>query len=325
MIPFPGPIASSKPLSYARQNMEFKLNEYRQGVNDAELLADVVRVAGLLGDVYLSFGMYKSHGKYSESTFRKRFGSWLSVLEKLGMRTERNSIEMKRISDGEMISDLKDVAERIGKKIVTSTEYGQYGKFSLPTISERFKSWANFVEEAGLEPTGQVRNVPDADLFAEIERIWISLGKQPTTTDMKKGISKYSLDTFMRRFGGWRNALLAFIEYVNADGENEESEDSIALPLPGAPHATAIDTTAPKSKVQAKRTSRNINLKLRFTVLQQDNFRCRSCGASPAKDPKAELHVDHIVPWSKGGETEINNLQTLCSKCNLGKSNHEFC
>ena len=305
--------------------MEFKLNEYRQGVTDAELLADVLRVAELLGDAYLSFRGYKSHGKYSENTFRKRFGSWLNVLAKLGMRTERNSIEMKRIPDSEMILDLQAVAERLGRKVITSTEYGQYGKFSFPTIADRFGNWANFVEKSGLESTGQVRNVPDADLFADIERIWIPLGKQPTTTDMKKGISKYSLETFMRRFGGWRNALLAFLEYVNADGQNEESESSITLPIFGAPQSAGIDAKVLKSRASAKRTSRNINLKLRFTVLQQDNFRCSSCGASPAKNPEIELHVDHIDPWSKGGETEISNLQTLCSKCNLGKSNHEFC
>jgi hypothetical protein len=303
-------------------SMDFKLNEYRQGVSDAELLADVTRVAELIGDQYLSFGIYKSHGKYSESTFRKRFGSWLNVLTKLGMRTERNSTEMKRISDAEMLRDLRSVAERIGKKIVTSKEYGQHGRFSLPTISERFGSWSKFVEEAGLEPTGHIRNVSDAELFSEIERIWISLGKQPTTTEMKKGISKYSLDTFMRRFGGWRNALLAFVEYVNADGASDEKQNT-----EDSPPSTQIRVVEPlvsPPKVFAKRTSRNINLKLRFTVLQLDNFRCRSCGASPAKNPEVELHVDHVIPWSKGGETEINNLQTLCSKCNLGKSNHDF-
>jgi 5-methylcytosine-specific restriction endonuclease McrA len=34
-----------------------------------------------------------------------------------------------------------------------------------------------------------------------------------------------------------------------------------------------------------------------------------------------ELHVDHILPWSKDGETVEENLQTKCSKCNLGKGN----
>ena len=67
-------------------------------------------------------------------------------------------------------------------------------------------------------------------------------------------------------------------------------------------------------------TNRDVNLRLRFKVLQRDNFKCCICGASPAKNSDVELHVDHIIPWSKGGETVIENLQTLCSKCNLGKS-----
>lgn len=70
----------------------------------------------------------------------------------------------------------------------------------------------------------------------------------------------------------------------------------------------------------AKKTARKISDKIRYQVLKRDNFKCCACGASPAKDPSVELHVDHIIPWSKGGKTEFDNLQTLCSKCNLGKS-----
>ncbi|MBQ1207602.1 MAG: HNH endonuclease [Lachnospiraceae bacterium] len=73
-----------------------------------------------------------------------------------------------------------------------------------------------------------------------------------------------------------------------------------------------------KPKVQSRRT---ISDKLRYQVLKRDNFKCCACGASPAKDPNIELHIDHILPWSKGGETKPDNLQTLCSRCNLGKSN----
>lgn len=94
----------------------------------------------------------------------------------------------------------------------------------------------------------------------------------------------------------------------------DEYEDSVdKLPLDAA-------TTQNNLNYQHK-TSRTINLRTRFLVLQRDNFCCCKCGASPAKDQTVELQIDHIIPWSKGGETVIDNLQTLCSKCNLGKSN----
>lgn len=75
-----------------------------------------------------------------------------------------------------------------------------------------------------------------------------------------------------------------------------------------------------KRKKQNNGTTRVISNKLRYQVLKRDKFKCCACGASPAKDSSVELHIDHIVPWSKGGETTMENLQTLCSKCNLGKS-----
>ena len=78
-----------------------------------------------------------------------------------------------------------------------------------------------------------------------------------------------------------------------------------------------------KAKGASKAKSRTISDKLRYTVLKRDNFKCCACGASPAKDPSVELHIDHIIPWSKGGETSLENLQTLCSRCNIGKSNSD--
>ena len=58
---------------------------------------------------------------------------------------------------------------------------------------------------------------------------------------------------------------------------------------------------------------------LRYDILRRDGFRCQICGAT-AKDG-VKLHVDHIIPVSKGGKTEPQNLRTLCDRCNLGKSN----
>ena len=58
---------------------------------------------------------------------------------------------------------------------------------------------------------------------------------------------------------------------------------------------------------------------LRYDILKRDNFKCVICGRTPKKDG-VTLHVDHIIPVSKGGKTVPENLRTLCSICNLGKS-----
>lgn len=57
---------------------------------------------------------------------------------------------------------------------------------------------------------------------------------------------------------------------------------------------------------------------LRYDIMKRDGFKCTICGRSQADGVK--LHVDHILPVSKGGLTTPSNLRTLCQDCNLGKS-----
>jgi hypothetical protein len=59
-----------------------------------------------------------------------------------------------------------------------------------------------------------------------------------------------------------------------------------------------------------------------WTVLARDNWTCCSCGRS-SKEEGITLEVDHIIPRSKGGSNDIGNLQALCKKCNIGKSNKD--
>lgn len=59
-----------------------------------------------------------------------------------------------------------------------------------------------------------------------------------------------------------------------------------------------------------------ISKRLRFEVFKRDAFVCVYCGAHP---PDSLMEVDHVVPVSAGGPTEISNLVTACFECNRGK------
>jgi len=60
---------------------------------------------------------------------------------------------------------------------------------------------------------------------------------------------------------------------------------------------------------------------IRWQVFQRDDWRCVSCGRS--SEHGVILHIDHIIPRSKGGKDHIDNYQTLCDICNVGKSNKD--
>ena len=197
----------------------------------------------------------------------------------------------------------------------------------MKTCFKRYNSWQEILSIAGLEPfiRKSKRRLNDEDILKEIEEIWIKLGRQPTSSDIKNGHSRYSLHAYAEHFGGWRGALNTFIEWINErEDTNLENNETIDYKIQND-EMRKIKKEITKeglmpSKTCAHKTSRNINLRLRFKVMQRDNFSCVMCGASPAKDQGVKLHIDHIVPWSKGGETEYSNLQTLCSNCNIGKS-----
>jgi hypothetical protein len=66
---------------------------------------------------------------------------------------------------------------------------------------------------------------------------------------------------------------------------------------------------------------KSFSLKERFEIFKRDFFTCCYCGSKP---PKVTLEVDHIVPISKKGTNDIDNLITSCFDCNRGKSNIEL-
>ena len=204
-------------------------------------------------------------------------------------------------SDEDLLSDIMRVSKVVGGITLTQKTYSINGLYDVSTITRRFGSWIKALERAGLK-SGNIINYTDEELFENILNIWQYKGKQPVRKDLAFPPSKISQSPYNRRFHSWITAIKEFVNYANDKNIEVNKNDSA-------------------DSVNIKCLGRDPSLRLRYQVLKRDNFSCCLCGASPAKDPSVTLHIDHIIPWSKGGQTTLDNLQTLCSKCNLGKSN----
>ena len=205
-------------------------------------------------------------------------------------------------SDAELIADLCRVAQVLQAETVTGEQYEAMGEYHRTTLQRRFGSWNGALNRAGLKLSLR-QDYSDEELFENVLTLWQHYGRQPRLDEMYRPPSGISDTPYKRRFGSWTKALRAFVDYANGTG------------------AELADHLAETTTSNEHKTGRTPSLRLRWRVLQRDNFKCRACGASPAITLGIELHVDHIHPWSEGGETVLANLQTLCLTCNLGKSN----
>jgi hypothetical protein len=274
-------------------------------VSPEEIRDDIRRVADELHKSAITRSDYRNHGRFSPDVARLRFGSWFAALAAAGLGETRTMA----VSSEQCVRDLQAVAELLGKRAVTSREYVDHGLYSASPFKRHFGSWFAALEAAGLERT-RTLGVSNEEYFENLEQMWVALGRQPHYRDVQKPFSRYCAGAYEQRFGSWRKALEAFVRYVN----DEPTEP--ASPVAPAPANELASSAPPRHK-----TPRATSWRLRFLVMRRDDFKCCVCGGSPALQPGLVLHVDHIRPWSRGGETTLDNLQTLCEQCNIGKSN----
>lgn len=114
--------------------------------------------------------------------------------------------------------------------------------------------------------------------------------------------------------------ILFELSYVSPAGRSkhrriERYSEQECLSIEQALRAQALAQVQRQNEIAIERMK--VTPGLRYDILKRDGFKCVLCG-STAKDG-VKLHVDHIVPLSRGGKTEMANLRTLCDRCNLGK------
>ena len=212
-------------------------------------------------------------------------------------------IKKETITDADIIEELKSVMKKLGKTTLTIKEFDAHAKFNSTTVASYFGSWNNALLLVGAELNKKVHSYEE--LMKNIRDVWIMKGSQPSKRDMDdKQLSSISSTSYIRRFGTWYKALESFIAYIS------ETDDDATLD---------ISENGSGSLIKHK-TKRDPSDRLKVQVLMRDGNRCRICGVE-CSGGLHNIHFDHIIPWSKGGETTLENLQVLCSACNEAKGN----
>lgn len=317
---------------------------------DAAILDDLRRVTESFPDEPFTQKFYLTHGgRYSRSIFKTRFGGWREALEAaeiVGRFAGRPTTERMRsqpgraMSNPEILAQIRNVSTRLGKASLTGADIAANSDINQRLLKSRFGGVSKALKQAGIEQGNRGRRYTEDEVFQNLLEVWTHHGRQPTHSEMDRPPSTVGSNTYIKRYGGWRNALKAFVTRANSDvaGLSEPGSDKNLTNLATRPDPTDSATDANKpltgSRI-AKRprapgvmptdaesaNRRDPSIGLRFKVLQRDRFRCQLCGRSPASELGCKLHVDHIVPVSKGGKTTFENLRALCAECNVGRSN----
>ncbi|CAD2074104.1 HNH endonuclease [Phocicoccus pinnipedialis] len=154
----------------------------------------------------------------------------------------------------------------------------------------------------------------------------LELRQQQITEDFNppKFILKYYYDELMEKIGMDIPEIdisysQYIFEYVSAGGH---SSQRTIIDFNGETVEVTAAYIAEKIKYNksAKRQRSLMTNKLRMFIKERDAYTCQMCSASTDDHPLILLEIDHIIPISKGGLSEKENLQTLCWKCNRKKA-----
>lgn len=315
--------AGQQSRGQAAADFQFVLRPDHRNVTKKEMLIELQQVAKRLKTRRLTGEAYHRHGRFGVKVVAHRFGSWRAALRAAGLEMSK----MLGVSRASFLADVRRLARQRKGAGIGLGWYLAHGKYTIGVMHRHFPNWAIATSAAGVQPE-KLLMVSEQVLMENLERVWRQLGRQPGHGDMFRPLSAHGTKPYDRCFGSFRKALEVFVQRMPASRAKGEGQTSPALGNPVSitpnqlPAASARPHEAPASlQVYA---SRFVGWRLRFLTLRRDGFCCRACGASPAIDRKVKLNVDHVIPWSRGGKTQLENLQTLCRTCNGGKSNLDW-
>lgn len=255
-----------------------------------EIVAEINRVAIEINGVPRK----KDITEVSLTQIRNKFGSWNDALIASGFEPNQEFYTKEELK--EHLLYVNDNFEGP----MTQEKMRECGDITPQTYKQRFGTWNNALEECGIDVVVNM-DLDDHDLIKEINRISSDKldGKRPTKTDIIE-YGNISKNTFVNRFGSWKNALeeAGFERNYKSTGEDN--------PNWKGGYYNYYGSSWPEQRQKA---------------IKRDGGQCSVCGEEEFTK-KNTVDVHHIIPKRKWNVSEsheemndLSNLICLCPSC----------
>ena len=171
---------------------------------DEQLIEALQKLAKKIGHTPLAMDMGARNGSPPAGTYIRRFGSLDNAFERAGLPA--NNLRC-RYTDEQLLEPLKNLAKELGHapKIKESNSYK--GTASTVTYIQRFGSWKNALEAAGLSSKDYCCTYTVEYLIESLRKVAKELGHTPTTKEMDNITWAPNYSTYIQRFGSWNDAI----------------------------------------------------------------------------------------------------------------------
>ena len=125
------------------------------------------------------------------------------------MKFELNDYKQE-LTDEEILSDIKNTAERLGRDYISISYYRKNGKYSQTAIQHHFGTWKNALSLAGLRTdrnASELKLISDEDYFEDLRRVANLIQQNTVPYDDYRKFGRYSAEHIFNRFGKWNRAL----------------------------------------------------------------------------------------------------------------------